>query len=125
MAEREKLQALRWEDEQLSAIDSRANQIEELNALGISQIIAAQTSHTKAIIKGNIVANIMKDSMRTENEMINQNHYVVFLNMTSRNQIFVLTLITHFDLIMVMFVIFFLIVEMLFYFEIEIKPKQK
>ena len=34
MAAREKLQALRWEDEQLSAIDARANQIEELNALG-------------------------------------------------------------------------------------------
>lgn len=74
MAQREKLQARRWEEEQIAAIDARANQIQELNLLGISQVTNAQIANKNAVEKGNIVATKMKQYMRSENDIIDANH---------------------------------------------------
>ena len=74
MAQREKNQAMRWEDEQIAAINARANQIQELNLLGISQVTNAQIGHKDAVTKGNIVATKMKQYMRSENDIIDANH---------------------------------------------------
>ena len=74
MSKREKGNALRWEEDQIAAIDARLNHIEELSALGITQVAAAQAGHAAAVIRGNIVANNMKESMRSENEIIEAHH---------------------------------------------------
>ena len=74
MAQREKNQVIRWEDEQIAAIDARANQIQELNLLGLSQVASAQIGHKDAVTKGNIVATKMKQYMRSENDIIDANH---------------------------------------------------
>ena len=74
MSKREKGNALRWEEDQIAAINSRLYHIEELSALGITQVAAAEAGHAAAVIRGNIVANNMKESMRSENEILEAHH---------------------------------------------------
>lgn len=74
MSKREKGKALRWEEDQIAAIDARVNHIEELSALGYSQVAAAEAGHAAAMIRGNAVANNMKESMRLENEILEAHH---------------------------------------------------
>lgn len=71
MATKDKMKSLRWEGEK---IDARANQIEELASLGQSQVTAAQAGHAAAVLRGNVAANMMKESIRSENEMMEVHH---------------------------------------------------
>jgi hypothetical protein len=70
MVKREKLEAMRWEEEQRASIDVRANQLHDLNTQNEHQISVAEFAHTNAVVKGNIAAASMKGSMKSQKDVI-------------------------------------------------------
>jgi hypothetical protein len=71
MTKKDQMKSLRWEGEQF---DARANQIEEFTSLGQSQVAAAQAGHAAAVLRGNVAANMMKESLRSENIQMEAHH---------------------------------------------------
>ena len=71
MTKKDQMKCLRWDGEQMNA---RANQIEDFTSLGQSQVAAAQIGHAAAVLRGNVAANMMKESLRSENTLMEAHH---------------------------------------------------